>query len=141
MIENGTSSKMAVALPLQYCPCVRMILSLSFDWSVQTGVLGVSLLREHKVGLGEDSVRVLCVAHSFMSVRQIVYEQDWLDVEFENLYYLQESATAGRQWLMQVTCSHACIHVSASAHFLEHTQMGTAAANNDLTIQYCSTCV
>lgn len=46
----------------------------------------------------------------------ITYEQDWLDVEMQNVFYLLESATAGQTWL---------------------SQFGRAAANNDLTIQYC----
>eukprot|EP00054_Salpingoeca_dolichothecata_P014018 m.78605 g.78605 ORF g.78605 m.78605 type:complete len:753 (+) comp20774_c0_seq2:47-2305(+) len=45
-----------------------------------------------------------------------VYEQDWLDDQFDGTNYLLESATTARTWLMQ---------------------MGTAAANNGLSIQYC----
>jgi hypothetical protein len=44
------------------------------------------------------------------------YEQDWLDDEFDNFPPLTNSATLGREWLMQ---------------------MGTAAADNGLAIQYC----
>jgi hypothetical protein len=45
-----------------------------------------------------------------------VYEQDWLDVEFDELNALLESPTLGRQWLLQ---------------------MGQAAEKNGLTVQYC----
>ena len=45
-----------------------------------------------------------------------MYEQDWLDTEYDNVVHLNTNATAGRTWLMQ---------------------MGTAAARNDMTIQYC----
>eukprot|EP01064_Diplonema_japonicum_P022867 TRINITY_DN330_c17_g1_i1.p1 TRINITY_DN330_c17_g1~~TRINITY_DN330_c17_g1_i1.p1 ORF type:complete len:753 (+),score=190.36 TRINITY_DN330_c17_g1_i1:65-2323(+) len=44
------------------------------------------------------------------------YEQDWLYNEFNNVPYLQQSATMAREWLMQ---------------------MGNAAAKNGLTVQYC----
>jgi len=44
------------------------------------------------------------------------YEQDWLDVQFDKFLPLTNSATLGRTWLMQ---------------------MGTAAANNGISIQYC----
>eukprot|EP01064_Diplonema_japonicum_P033984 TRINITY_DN6871_c0_g1_i1.p1 TRINITY_DN6871_c0_g1~~TRINITY_DN6871_c0_g1_i1.p1 ORF type:complete len:747 (+),score=140.47 TRINITY_DN6871_c0_g1_i1:43-2283(+) len=44
------------------------------------------------------------------------YEQDWLFTEFNGVPYLQRSATMARDWLMQ---------------------MGSAAADNGLTIQYC----
>jgi hypothetical protein len=33
---------------------------------------------------------------------QITYEQDWLDYEIVNMYYMLESATAGSEWLKQV---------------------------------------
>ncbi|XP_062503496.1 uncharacterized protein LOC134180364 [Corticium candelabrum] len=45
-----------------------------------------------------------------------VYEQDWLDTEFNTLKALQENATLGRMWLRQ---------------------MGQAAQKYGLTIQYC----
>ena len=45
-----------------------------------------------------------------------MYEQDWLDTEYDNVMYLNKNASAARTWLLQ---------------------MGTAAARNDLTIQYC----
>ena len=45
-----------------------------------------------------------------------MYEQDWLDTEYDNMKFLNYNASAARTWLMQ---------------------MGTAAARNDLTIQYC----
>ena len=45
-----------------------------------------------------------------------MYEQDWLDTEYDNMRYLNTNATAARTWLLQ---------------------MGSAAAKNDLTIQYC----
>ena len=45
-----------------------------------------------------------------------MYEQDWLDTEYDNVVHLNVNATAARTWLLQ---------------------MGTAAARNDLTIQYC----
>ena len=45
-----------------------------------------------------------------------MYEQDWLDTEYDNVLHLNTNASAGRTWLMQ---------------------MGTGAARNDLTIQYC----
>eukprot|EP01012_Entosiphon_sulcatum_P028632 TRINITY_DN3468_c0_g1_i1.p1 TRINITY_DN3468_c0_g1~~TRINITY_DN3468_c0_g1_i1.p1 ORF type:complete len:750 (+),score=126.46 TRINITY_DN3468_c0_g1_i1:23-2251(+) len=45
-----------------------------------------------------------------------VYEQDWLYNEIEGLNHLLESATLGRDWLMQ---------------------MGTAAAKYNVAIQYC----
>ena len=45
-----------------------------------------------------------------------MYEQDWLDTEYDNVAYLNKNASAARTWLLQ---------------------MGTAAARNDLTIQYC----
>ena len=45
-----------------------------------------------------------------------MYEQDWLDTEYDNMKYLNFNATAARTWLLQ---------------------MGTAAARNDLTVQYC----
>lgn len=45
-----------------------------------------------------------------------VYEQDWLDDEFDDIPALLSDVTLGRQWLMQ---------------------MGSAAARNGLTIQYC----
>ena len=44
------------------------------------------------------------------------YEQDWLDDEFDRFLPLTTSATLGRTWLLQ---------------------MGTAAANNGISIQYC----
>lgn len=44
------------------------------------------------------------------------YEQDWLDVEFQEMNALYQNATLGRTWLQQ---------------------MGAAAAKNGLTIQYC----
>jgi len=44
------------------------------------------------------------------------YEQDWLDDEFDRFLPLTTSATLGRTWLKQ---------------------MGTAAANNGISIQYC----
>jgi hypothetical protein len=44
------------------------------------------------------------------------YEQDWLDDEFDNFLPLTNSATLGRDWLMQ---------------------MGTAAEKNGIAIQYC----
>ena len=44
------------------------------------------------------------------------YEQDWLDDEFDKFLPLTTSATLGRTWLLQ---------------------MGTAAANNGISIQYC----
>lgn len=46
----------------------------------------------------------------------VVYEQDWLYNEFNDLHCVQESATLARQWLMQ---------------------MGEACKNHGLTIQYC----
>jgi len=46
----------------------------------------------------------------------VTYEQDWLHNEFENLQAMLQSATLGRQWLLQ---------------------MGEAAASVGLTIQYC----
>ncbi|KAK6196067.1 hypothetical protein SNE40_001362 [Patella caerulea] len=46
----------------------------------------------------------------------ILYEQDWLDVEFAGVNALLTQIDLGRTWLMQ---------------------MGKAARNNDLTIQYC----
>ena len=45
-----------------------------------------------------------------------LYEQDWLDTEYDSVVFLNVNATAGRTWLMQ---------------------MGSAAADNDVTIQYC----
>ncbi|CAK0821955.1 unnamed protein product [Prorocentrum cordatum] len=45
-----------------------------------------------------------------------MYEQDWLDTEYDNVRHLNLNATAARTWLMQ---------------------MGAAAARNHLTIQYC----
>ena len=45
-----------------------------------------------------------------------MYEQDWLDTEYDNVVHLNTNATAGRTWLMQ---------------------MGKAAERNDLTVQYC----
>lgn len=45
-----------------------------------------------------------------------MYEQDWLHNEFEGLKCTLESATLGREWLLQ---------------------MGRGASNNGLTIQYC----
>lgn len=45
-----------------------------------------------------------------------VYEQDWLYNEFSEMNCTLSSAILGRQWLMQ---------------------MGTAAAKNNLTVQYC----
>lgn len=45
-----------------------------------------------------------------------MYEQDWLDTEYDNVRHLNFNASAARTWLLQ---------------------MGTAAARNDLTIQYC----
>ena len=45
-----------------------------------------------------------------------VYEQDWLDDEFDNFQPLTNSATLGGQWL---------------------AQMGAAAAKNGIAIQYC----
>jgi hypothetical protein len=45
-----------------------------------------------------------------------MYEQDWLDTEYDNVRHLNYNASAARTWLLQ---------------------MGTAAARNDLTIQYC----
>lgn len=45
-----------------------------------------------------------------------MYEQDWLNTEYDSMMHLNTNASAGRTWLMQ---------------------MGTAAARNDLTIQYC----
>lgn len=45
-----------------------------------------------------------------------MYEQDWLDTEYDNVVHLNTDANAARTWLRQ---------------------MGTAAATNDLTIQYC----
>jgi hypothetical protein len=47
----------------------------------------------------------------------IVYEQDWLHVQTGEFDPLKESVTLGKQWL---------------------TDMGTAASQNDITIQYCS---
>ena len=47
-----------------------------------------------------------------------VYEQDWLDREFEKLNVTQRSATLGRQWLLQ---------------------MGRGASTAGMTIQYCMT--
>jgi hypothetical protein len=46
----------------------------------------------------------------------INYEQDWLCTEFDGLNVTLQSPTVARQWLLQ---------------------MGQAAAENDLTIQYC----
>jgi len=46
----------------------------------------------------------------------VVYEQDWLDNEFDNFAPLTQSATLGTQWL---------------------TQMGAAAEAAQLAIQYC----
>lgn len=45
-----------------------------------------------------------------------MYEQDWLDVEYDQMQYLNTHPTAARTWLLQ---------------------MGNAAANNGLTVQYC----
>ena len=45
-----------------------------------------------------------------------MYEQDWLDTEYDNVMHLNKNASAARTWLLQ---------------------MGTAAERNDLTIQYC----
>jgi hypothetical protein len=45
-----------------------------------------------------------------------MYEQDWLDTEYDNVVVLNTNATAARTWLMQ---------------------MGTASERNDITIQYC----
>jgi len=45
-----------------------------------------------------------------------VYEQDWLDIEMEKMAVLRTSATMGREWLLQ---------------------MGRAAAEHGLTVQYC----
>jgi hypothetical protein len=45
-----------------------------------------------------------------------VYEQDWLDTEFDNFPPLTQSATLARQWL---------------------SQMGKAADSTGMTIQYC----
>ncbi|CAH1277104.1 Hypp9481 [Branchiostoma lanceolatum] len=46
----------------------------------------------------------------------IVYEQDWLDVEFKGLKATLSSTSLGKQWLMQ---------------------FGQAASSHDLNIQYC----
>lgn len=46
----------------------------------------------------------------------VVYEQDWLDTEYDNLRALTTNVTLARQWLMQ---------------------MGRAAEKNGLSIQYC----
>ncbi|XP_078674668.1 uncharacterized protein LOC144912809 [Branchiostoma floridae x Branchiostoma belcheri] len=46
----------------------------------------------------------------------IVYEQDWLDVEFKGLQATLSSISLGKQWLMQ---------------------FGQAASSHDLNIQYC----
>ena len=40
--------------------------------------------------------------HVLMMHLQIVYEQDWLDTEMQNLNFMLESATAGSTWLQQV---------------------------------------
>jgi hypothetical protein len=45
-----------------------------------------------------------------------MYEQDWLYTEYDNMRYLNYNATAARTWLLQ---------------------MGSAAARNHLTVQYC----
>jgi len=45
-----------------------------------------------------------------------VYEQDWLDVQLENTDYLLQNITAGETWLLQ---------------------MGRAAQDNGVPIQYC----
>eukprot|EP00656_Telonema_subtile_P056933 TRINITY_DN9247_c0_g5_i1.p1 TRINITY_DN9247_c0_g5~~TRINITY_DN9247_c0_g5_i1.p1 ORF type:complete len:792 (-),score=169.10 TRINITY_DN9247_c0_g5_i1:182-2557(-) len=45
-----------------------------------------------------------------------MYEQDWLDTEYDNMRHLNFDATAARTWLLQ---------------------MGSAAERNGLTIQYC----
>eukprot|EP00039_Didymoeca_costata_P026389 m.15829 g.15829 ORF g.15829 m.15829 type:complete len:770 (+) comp5505_c0_seq1:20-2329(+) len=46
----------------------------------------------------------------------VMYEQDWLDTEYDNVVHLNMNITAGRTWLMQ---------------------MGSACERNDVTIQYC----
>jgi hypothetical protein len=45
-----------------------------------------------------------------------MYEQDWLDTEYDNVRHLNFNASAARTWLLQ---------------------MGTAAERNHVTIQYC----
>lgn len=79
IIENGTSYKQAVALPLQE-EFWEYFFATSAEWGL------------------------------------ITYEQDWLDYEILNMYYMLESATAGSEWLKQ---------------------FGRAAALEEITIQYC----
>ena len=50
-----------------------------------------------------------------------MYEQDWLDYEFDNLYYLQESATAAREWFVETvapTCNTTpLVTIAVVCHF------------------------
>ena len=46
--------------------------------------------------------RMLSTPLPHFTLFKIVYEQDWLDYEIENLYWMVESATAGSTWMQQV---------------------------------------
>ncbi|KAI8505567.1 hypothetical protein Bbelb_167560 [Branchiostoma belcheri] len=79
----------------------------------------------------------------------IVYEQDWLDVEFKGLQATLSSISLGKQWLMQfgqAASSHDlniqyCManprHALQSVQIPAVTQFGQAASSHDLNIQYC----
>ena len=43
-----------------------------------------------------------------------MYEQDWLDTEYDNMLHLNTNATAGRTWLMQMGAA-----ASQTAHRLD----------------------
>ena len=55
---------------------------------------------EHTMGTGAPAPPSFI--QQILTVSQTVYEQDWLDVEMQNLYWMLESPTAGSTWLQQV---------------------------------------
>ena len=69
---------------------------------LQAGVLGVAVWTEHQMGPCLWQPLTWRDAHNVSD--QTVYEQDWLDVEMQNLYWMLESPTAGATWLQQARC-------------------------------------
>ncbi len=91
VIESETPTREALALPLQFADA-RVVLVLTIEGRSSGSFCS------HRVSNGDW----FAGWHGqSMLTRQTVYEQDWLDVEFQNMYYLMESATAGSTWLNQ----------------------------------------
>ncbi len=93
MIEGGSDAKQPVALPLQLVDALTNDHSWVSDKSFGS-------FCSAKVSNGAWSDCFVATAEDLIA--EIVYEQDWLDYEFMNMYYMLESATAGSTWINQV---------------------------------------